>query len=164
MEMKRLILALAVMTLLVLSACNRSAQPSNPSAATDSDLPFPTSEFPQMDILQTAAVATQTAQAAGGGQTTPGTTPGAPQGTPGGEQPTAAPTQAQPTSPPQPTSTPAPTEPPEPIDCPNPYTVQEGDWVYKIGRTCGVDPNVIIQLNGLVYPFLLYPGQQLTLP
>jgi LysM repeat protein len=42
--------------------------------------------------------------------------------------------------------------------------VQEGDWVYKIGRTCGVDPNVIIQLNGLVYPFLLYPGQQLTLP
>jgi LysM repeat protein len=162
MDMKRLIIALAVMTLLLLSACNRSAQPSNPAAATDSDLPFPTSEFPQMDILQTAAVATQTAQASGGGGT--GTTPGAPTPTAGGQQPTTAPTQGQPTAPPAPTSTPAPTQPPEPIDCPNPYTVQDGDWVYKIARTCGVDPNAIIQLNSLVYPYLLYPGQQLTLP
>jgi LysM repeat protein len=146
--------------LILLAACNRSAQPSNPDAETGGDLPFPTSEFPQMDILQTAAVATQTAQAgAGGGVTTPPpaqSTPGVPEATSPPAEPTAAPA--------EPTAVPPPTATPEPIDCENPYTVQQGEWVYSIARKCGVDPNAIIQLNGLVYPYTIFPGDQLTLP
>ena len=162
MDMKRLLVALALMAVLLITACTRSAESSNPTAeSSDGDLPFPTSEFPQMDILQTAAVATQTALAGGGEQATPG----APPATPGEGQPTQPPPQPEGTSPPAaPTATPQPTTPPEPIDCDNPYIVQKGDWVYKIGRTCGVDPNDIIRLNGLVWPFLIYAGDELVLP
>jgi LysM repeat protein len=158
MEMKRLLIVLALVALLGLAACSRSATPSNPEAlpGTDSDLPFPTSEFPQMDILQTAAVATQTALAgAGGGQ------PG--QGTEVAPQPTSPPAQAGPTNTPAPTAVPKPTATQEPVDCDSPYTVQKGEWVYSIGRKCGVDPNTIIQLNGLYPPYLLYPGDKLIL-
>jgi LysM repeat protein len=42
--------------------------------------------------------------------------------------------------------------------------VQKGEWVWSIGRKCNIDPNAIIRTNGLVYPYLLYPGDKLTLP
>jgi LysM repeat protein len=165
MDMKRLIIALALIAVLLMTACTRSAESSNPTAeSAEGELPFPTSEFPQMDILQTAAVATQTALAGGGQTGGEQATPGAPAATPGEGQPTQPPQPESTSQPAAPTSTPQPTTPPEPIDCDSPYTVQKGDWVYKIGRNCGVDPNEIIRLNGLVWPFLLHAGDQLILP
>lgn len=158
MGMKRLPLALLLVPVLILAACTRNATPSNPDAQ---DLPFPTpgstSEFPAMDILSTAAAATQTAQAQPGDA---------------GEQPTATeePTEAMPaaTATPEATATTAPTEDTgangETAACPSPYTVAEGEWVYSIARKCGLDPDDIISVNNLVAPYLLYPGDELNLP
>lgn len=48
---------------------------------------------------------------------------------------------------------------------PKTYTVQQGEWVYSIGRKFGVDPNAIIQANNLQPPnYTVYPGQVLTIP
>ncbi|HLC04097.1 MAG TPA: LysM peptidoglycan-binding domain-containing protein [Anaerolineales bacterium] len=44
------------------------------------------------------------------------------------------------------------------------YTVQPGEWVYSIARKFGVDPQAIIDLNNLVDPFTLYPGDVIKIP
>ncbi len=44
------------------------------------------------------------------------------------------------------------------------YTVKSGDTVWALARRCGVDPSVIIRLNGLVDPDSLQIGQRLRLP
>jgi LysM repeat protein len=44
------------------------------------------------------------------------------------------------------------------------YTVLAGEWVYSIARKFGVEPQAIIDLNGLVYPFTLYPGDVIKIP
>jgi LysM repeat protein len=44
------------------------------------------------------------------------------------------------------------------------YTVQGGEWVYSIARKFGVDPQDIIDLNNLVDPFTLYPGDVIKIP
>lgn len=44
------------------------------------------------------------------------------------------------------------------------YTVQAGEWVYSIARKFGVDPQAIIDLNNLVDPFTLYPGDVIKIP
>lgn len=75
------------------------------------------------------------------------------------------------------TSTPPPT-PPEAtqtpvivVNSPTPgaaqtqtYVVQPGEWVYSIARKFEIDPNDIIALNNLQYPFDLEVGQEITLP
>ena len=48
--------------------------------------------------------------------------------------------------------------------CQSPYTVQAGEWVYSIGRKCNIHPNSIIGANGLVYPFSVFPGDELIFP
>lgn len=44
------------------------------------------------------------------------------------------------------------------------YTVKSGDTVWKLARRCGVDPVVIVRLNGLADPDALRIGQRLRLP
>jgi LysM repeat protein len=44
------------------------------------------------------------------------------------------------------------------------YTVQSGEWVYSIARKFGVDPQDIIDLNNLVDPYTLYPGDVIKIP
>jgi LysM repeat protein len=75
------------------------------------------------------------------------------------------------------TSTPPPT-PSEPtqtpvivVNSPTPgaaqtqtYVVQTGEWVYSIARKFAVDPNDIIALNNLQYPFDLEVGQEIIIP
>ncbi len=48
--------------------------------------------------------------------------------------------------------------------CASPYTVQTGEWVYSIARKCGVTPEALIAANNMVYPYVLYPGDQLIIP
>ncbi len=42
-------------------------------------------------------------------------------------------------------------------------TVQKGDTVYAISRHTGVDPKAIIAANNLKPPYILHPGDQLTI-
>ena len=44
------------------------------------------------------------------------------------------------------------------------YIVQPGEWVYSIARKFAVDPNDIIALNNLQYPFDLEVGQEIIIP
>ncbi|MGQ0602998.1 MAG: LysM peptidoglycan-binding domain-containing protein [Anaerolineales bacterium] len=47
------------------------------------------------------------------------------------------------------------------------YTVQRGDWIFKIARAFGVSPQAIINANspiGGLNPNLIYPGQVLCIP
>jgi LysM repeat protein len=44
------------------------------------------------------------------------------------------------------------------------YTVQPGEWVYSIARKFGVDPQDIINLNHMVEPYTLYPGDVIKIP
>jgi uncharacterized protein YvpB len=47
---------------------------------------------------------------------------------------------------------------------PDSYTVQAGDTLIAVGRSLGVDWRVIAALNNLNYPFVVFPGQILSLP
>src|SRR5688572_11487652 len=47
--------------------------------------------------------------------------------------------------------------------CTNPYTVEQGDWLYKIAQACGVDPAALLAANALADPNQIRPGQQLVL-
>lgn len=58
------------------------------------------------------------------------------------------------------TATPASTRRPGSIR----YTVQEGDWIYKIARQFGTSPDAIIAANPRINPDLLTAGQILTIP
>ena len=44
------------------------------------------------------------------------------------------------------------------------YTVKSGDTVWTLAKQCGVDPVVIVRLNGLADPNKLAVGQRLRLP
>jgi LysM repeat protein len=48
--------------------------------------------------------------------------------------------------------------------CTSPYTVQRGDWIYKIARACNLTPQAIIAANPGINPNRLEPGQKLNLP
>jgi len=94
----------------------------------------------------------------------------APPGSGGGDELTATPSEvllptAEPPTetPPPPTAEP-PTALPPAATGPTQYTVQAGDWIYKIGRDFGVDPNAIIAANPGINPNNIQPGQVLTIP
>ena len=151
MGMKRLPIALVLVLALLLAACTRPASPSNPDAGSQaegegSELPFPTSEFNPMDILETAAAATLTAQVEPG--TEPIVEPTATEPPVVEEVPAATATpMAEPTAAPEPTEEPSPEAPatqPEAASCASPYTVSEGEWVWNIARKCGLDPDEVI--------------------
>ncbi|MCA9922454.1 MAG: LysM peptidoglycan-binding domain-containing protein, partial [Anaerolineales bacterium] len=44
------------------------------------------------------------------------------------------------------------------------YTVQAGDTLLSISRTYGVDFQRIAEVNGLVSPYIIQPGQTLIIP
>ena len=80
-------------------------------------------------------------------------------------QPTATPLPAAPaTSTPVP-ATAAPAQ--QPVTVPaggTTYIVQSGDRLFSIGRMFNVDPYAIAQTNNIHAPFIIYPGQKLTIP
>ena len=43
------------------------------------------------------------------------------------------------------------------------YTVRQGDNIYSIARTFGVDPDTILLLNGLNKNDYIYPNQEITI-
>jgi LysM repeat protein len=44
------------------------------------------------------------------------------------------------------------------------HIVRRGEWVWRIARMYGVDPQAIIQANHLTHPGMIYPGQRLIIP
>lgn len=96
---------------------------------------------------------------------------------PGGEQalPTVAAPQPTAEAPAQPTPQPVqpaqPTQPataqPQPTPAPGGnqvYTVKLGDTLFSIGRLYNVNPYTIAAASNIPYPYVIYPGQQLTIP
>ncbi len=171
---------------LLLAACTRSATTATvPTAgptggvSSTEGLTTPSDQDATMAAIgtQVAGQLTQTAVAsgAGGGQeqtpgapstAAPGTTAGAPGATdtqaaqPGQATDTPAPGATAPALPAA-TSTPVPAVS---TPCPNPYTVQAGDWIYKIARNCNVSVSALIAANPNINPNVLSPGQQLNMP
>jgi uncharacterized protein YvpB/LysM repeat protein len=82
-----------------------------------------------------------------------------------------APTQPQATLTPTPgpasTNTPASTAPaaqvPENMDKPSVFVVQRGDFLIGLAKKFGMDWRQLAQINGIGYPFIIYPGQVLKL-
>jgi LysM repeat protein len=143
--------SLAVLAILLVG-CTRSrstdvAPAETPGASVDA-------------TFQAILAATQTAEAQ------------APPDTGGGDELTATPlpptplpavpsdTPAAPTPlPVQPSATPVPA-----AAGPRTYTVKQGDWLYKIAREQGVEPQALIAANPGINPNLLQPGQVLNIP
>lgn len=48
--------------------------------------------------------------------------------------------------------------------CPSPYTVQPGEWVYRIASKCGVAVAALVAANPGFNPDYVFPGQQLNMP
>lgn len=49
--------------------------------------------------------------------------------------------------------------------CPSTYYVQQGDWLAKIARNCGITLSSLIAANPWVrYSRYIYPGQALVIP
>jgi LysM repeat protein len=68
---------------------------------------------------------------------------------------------------PKPTKTPKPESQPDSGSGSTPggvYIVKAGEHLMMIARALGLDWREIAELNGLVPPYVLYPGQSLTLP
>jgi LysM repeat protein len=143
-----LAIACLIVLALFLGACTRTASTPVPTAATGQTPAALTGQQATMEAVRSALL-TQTAQAAAGsGSATP--TPlvvvtqfslstGTPEAT---KASSAAATTCGATS----------------------YTVLQGEWVYSIARKFNVDPEAIIDLNGLVAPYELQPGQSLKIP
>jgi LysM repeat protein len=149
-----LAIASLIVMALFLGACTRTASTPVPTAEKGQTPSALTGQQATMEAVRSALL-TQTAQAAAGSAATPTPlvvmtqgTPSAPQATLGTGTPkaTTAATAAA-------TTCGAST-----------YTVLQGEWVYSIARKFGVDPQAIIDLNGLVAPYALTPGQTLKIP
>jgi LysM repeat protein len=139
---KNLVLALVIILVLGIAACTRSA--STPPPSTDeAGAGGPQSETQAtMDAVR-SAILTQTAQALES------------------SGPTATPTL-------EPTDAMAATESavttPTPVPDQIEYVVKSGDWIFKIAREFGVDPQDIIDLNNLAAGSTLEVGQVLLIP
>jgi LysM repeat protein len=147
-----LAIASLIVMALFLGACTRTASTPAPTAATGQTPAALTGQQATMEAVRSALL-TQTAQAAAGSGAATSTplvvvTQGVASATPGSGTPkattgtTVAATTCAQTS----------------------YTVLQGEWVYSIARKFGVDPQAIIDLNGLVAPYELAPGQSLKIP
>lgn len=151
MSKKTFIYAIFILILAVaLSACERSASTAPLSTATSSQEAVATSSDP-MEMLR--GFATQTALAMGGNATTPvvgtpipGTT--SVPNTPVFQTPTSAPSTAIPPSDTKPAT----------------YTLQEGEYPYCIARRFNVNPDELLNLNGLSGGGLYVPGLVLKIP
>ena len=148
-----LAIASLILIAMFLGACTRTASTPEATAGTAQTTSALTGQQATMEAVRSALL-TQTAQAASGskGTSTPLVvatqgTPSSASSTPGTPQATTAATSAAATT------------------CgPTSYTVLSGEWVYSIARKFNLDPQEIIDLNGLVAPYALTPGQTLKLP
>jgi len=143
-----LAIACLIVLALFLGACTRTASTPVPTAGTGQTPAALTGQQATMEAVRSALL-TQTAQAAAGsGSATP--------------TPLVVVTQVSPS-----TGTPEATKASSAAatTCgPTSYTVLQGEWVYSIARKFNVDPEAIIDLNGLVAPYELQPGQSLKIP
>jgi LysM repeat protein len=57
-----------------------------------------------------------------------------------------------------------PPTPPNPPVINRIHVVRWGEWLYCIGRAYKVDPWTIAQQNGIWLPYVIFPGQQLSIP
>jgi LysM repeat protein len=140
-----LILASAVL----FTACTRSASTPPPLTSEEPQAGPVDDTEATMDAVR-SAILTQTAQVEG-----KGTVEGSP--APGTQVATSTPVLVgtPPTS--TPTATPI-------LEGVIDYEVQAGDWIWKIARKYGVDPQAIIDLSGLTAPNQLKPGMILKIP
>ena len=139
---RNLVLALVIILVLGVAACTRSASTPPPST-DDAGAEGPVSETQAtMDAVR-SAILTQTAQALVGSGPTLTATP--------------EPTDAI-------SATEAVVTTPTPVPGQIEYTVQAGDWIFKIAREFGVDPQDIIDLNNLASPGSLEVGMVLQIP
>ena len=138
------ILAIAIFVL-ALSACTRSASTPPPSADDSEETGAQSETQATMDAVR-SAILTQTAQAEAGGVATP--------------TPTEAPVETEGTAATGDASLPTATPLGQEIE----YTVQPGDWIFKIARDFNVDPQEIIDLNNLSNPGSLTVGMVLKIP
>lgn len=44
------------------------------------------------------------------------------------------------------------------------YTVKQGDSIYSIAKSYGIDPSTLLMLNGLNKADFIYPNQEITIP
>jgi LysM repeat protein len=146
-----LALASLIVLALFLGACTRSAATPAPTAAAGQTPAALTGQQATMEAVRSALL-TQTAQAASGSAATSTPLVVATQGTPSAAAGTGTP-QAT-----------AGTVVATPTCGASTYTVLSGEWVYSIARKFNVDPQSIIDLNGLVAPYALTPGQTLKIP
>jgi LysM repeat protein len=141
-------LIIAVIGVLLLTACERSAtRAPRDNAATDGEILFPVST--QSQIMVDILAATQTAQAA--------------EAAASGEksQPAAEPT-AKPTEQPQPEEV---EEEPEPTPgLPTTYTIRENEFLFCIARRFDVDVAEFLAINGLGMDYYAQVGDRLTIP
>jgi LysM repeat protein len=161
---------------LLLAACTRSASTALvPTSAATNAVGGPTQAVPAGQDATMAAISTQVSDqltqtavaSSGGGQ---GSTP-TPNSTaaPGDTSvPKSGPTDTPPPNnggaTPAPTTIAPATQLPAGAPCPNPYTVQSGDWIYKIARNCGAAVSALIAANPGINPNSISPGQQLNMP
>lgn len=141
------ILAIALFVFAI-SACTRSAS-TPPPAPDESDSTGAQSETQAtMDAVR-SAILTQTAQAGEGGVATPTATE--------------APSEADETVTADETTV-ASGATATPLGQEIEYTVQAGDWIFKIAREFNVDPQDIIDLNNFTDTTRLSPGMVLKIP
>lgn len=149
-----LAIASLILIAMFLGACTRTASTPAATSATAQTPSALTGQQATMEAVRSALL-TQTAQAASGSKATSTPLVVVTQGTPSAPQATAGPGTPKATT----ATTAAATT------CgPTSYTVLSGEWVYSIARKFNVDPQEIIDLNGLVAPYALTPGQTLKLP
>ena len=167
-----LLFAMLAIAIAACSGPSRSASTpvdgSDPQPGGETQQPQATDAPSQVETLMAGELATQTAIASGAQPDAPAATEAGPTAAPATatQIPEDSGQQQDPTAVP-PTETPEPTDEPDPepqVDCSSPYTVQKGDWVWDIGRRCNIHPESIIAANGLVYPYIVYPGDLLILP
>ena len=138
-----LVFAALIMLALTTTACTRSASTPPPSETEEATSKEADDTQATMDAVR-SAILTQTAQA---GEETPTKAPTATEtpetaGTPVAVTPEATATSGEVTE----------------------YTVQPGDWIFKIARQFGVEPEDIIELNDLTSPSQISPGMVLKIP
>lgn len=153
-----LMIVLAILSVLALSACVRSASKA-PQASPTSEFPLPGSTE---DVFgQLSAFATQTAIAMNAPAATPEPTE------PPAEPPTLEPTQAAPQpveAPPQSESKPTPQFTLKQRPIPKTHTLRKGEHPYCIARRFNVNPITMLQLSGLSTSGTYSPGTVLTIP
>jgi LysM repeat protein len=142
-HLRFLVFTVLIILALTITGCTRSASTPPPSETEEATSKEVDDTQATMDAVR-SAILTQTAQA---GEATATEAPAATEtpetsGTPVAATPEATPTSGEVTE----------------------YTVQTGDWIWKIARQFGVEPEDIIELNDLTSPSQIQPGLVLKIP